>query len=98
MQRIKILTIDEQDVFGLFVLNAGLKGKIRLPLLTGVPDGTVLKHIFHSMERRCWCLVLTHPSFPAVPAGTIPDYVEGVFELVTIDSRSEVLGANSKQS
>lgn len=52
---------------------------VTLPILGGLPEGSLVIDVFPDQSRRCFLASVVHPSFPEVPFGMLPEEIGGIF-------------------
>lgn len=65
--RVKIVLVDPGVILAL--LNWHRYECLTLPVIKELPEGATAKAVHYSPSRRCFELLVHHPSFPTVPMG-----------------------------
>lgn len=67
------------------MLNLSSRGEfIALPVTPAIPEGAVVQNIWYDHSRRCFGLLLWHPSFSVSPIGELPPSIDSMIEVESL--------------
>lgn len=81
-RRYRVIAVDPMTVLALFNLNQATPDRLHIAQFPDLPDGYEVENIAYDDVRRCFAVMVTHPTFPEIEVGGAVEFEQMTCSIV----------------